>query len=53
MIACTASYAFFITIPQYWLQIWTESVGPSTTFYVSGYMFIAFMAWASTSMQMW
>ncbi|KAK8006062.1 ABC transporter [Apiospora marii] len=53
VVACTATYAFFITIPQYWLQMWTESGGASTTFYASGYLFIAFMAWASTSMQMW
>lgn len=51
--ACTATYAIFITIPQYWLQMWTESGLSSTKYYVSGYLLIAFMAWASTSMQMW
>ncbi|KAK8134988.1 hypothetical protein PG984_007000 [Apiospora sp. TS-2023a] len=53
LVACTATYALFITIPQYWLQMWTESGGTNTAYYVSGHLFIAFMAWASTSMQMW
>ncbi|KAK7978424.1 hypothetical protein PG988_005914 [Apiospora saccharicola] len=53
LVASTATYALFITIPQYWLQMWTESGGANTAYYVSGYLVIAFMAWASTSMQMW
>ena len=33
LITCTASFAFFITIPQYWLQLWTESSGSNTVFF--------------------
>ncbi|KAI1150041.1 ABC transporter-like protein [Nemania diffusa] len=53
LIANTAVYSFFITIPQYWLQLWTEVGGRSTWFYVSGYLFQSFMSWAITSIQMW
>ncbi|TGO85301.1 hypothetical protein BPOR_0410g00020 [Botrytis porri] len=53
LIACTASYAFFITIPQYYLQFWTESSGGNTLFWVLGFLFLSFMAWITTSIQMW
>ncbi|TGJ81726.1 hypothetical protein E0Z10_g7042 [Xylaria hypoxylon] len=45
-------YAFFITFPQYWLQLWTEA-GGSTWFYTTGYIFISIMSWASTCAQIW
>ncbi|KAI1820889.1 putative ABC transporter [Xylaria intraflava] len=53
LIACTVSYSFFITIPQYWLQLWTEVGGRNTAFYVCGFLFLSFMSWISTSTQMW
>ncbi|KAF7943713.1 uncharacterized protein EAE97_005783 [Botrytis byssoidea] len=53
LIAYTASYAFFITIPQYYLQLWTDSSGGDTVFYVSGFLFLSFMSWITTSFQMW
>jgi ATP-binding cassette subfamily C (CFTR/MRP) protein 1 len=53
LITCTASCAFFITIPQYWLQLWTDSSGRNTMFYVCGFLFLSFMSWISTSIQMW
>ncbi|KAF7939946.1 uncharacterized protein EAE98_000073 [Botrytis deweyae] len=53
IIACTAAYAFFITIPQYYLQFWTESDGGNTLFWVLGFLFLSFMSWITTSIQMW
>jgi ATP-binding cassette subfamily C (CFTR/MRP) protein 1 len=49
----TMIYAFFVIIPQYWLQLWTESGVGNSAFYVCGYLFLSTMAWASTSAQMW
>ncbi|ATZ47318.1 hypothetical protein BCIN_02g06110 [Botrytis cinerea B05.10] len=52
LIACTGTYAFFITIPQYYLQFWTESSSGNTLFWVLGFLFLSFMAWITTSIQM-
>jgi hypothetical protein len=52
LITSTVLYGFFITIPQYWLQLWTE-LGGNTAFYVGGYLFLSTMSWISTSIQMW
>ncbi|KAF5975510.1 major facilitator family transporter protein [Fusarium bulbicola] len=53
LIACTASYSFFVTFPQYWLQKWTESQGSQTTFYIVGYIILSLLAWAATNGSMW
>jgi len=53
LVATTSSYSFFVTTPQYWLQLWTESNGKSTAFYILGFLFLASMSWISTSAQMW
>ncbi|KAJ8131478.1 hypothetical protein O1611_g2147 [Lasiodiplodia mahajangana] len=53
LVATTSVYAFFITIPQYWLQLWTEFGGKNTGFYITGYLFLSFMSWSSTSLQVW
>ncbi|KAA8566279.1 hypothetical protein EYC84_008879 [Monilinia fructicola] len=53
LITCTATYSFFITIPQYYLQVWTNSSGSSTVSYVFGFLFLSFVSWISTSSQMW
>ncbi|KAF5253662.1 hypothetical protein FANTH_1353 [Fusarium anthophilum] len=53
LIACTASYSFFVTFPQYWLQKWTESPGPQMTFYIGGYIILSLLAWAATNGSMW
>ena len=50
---CTASYALFVTLPQYWLKLWTESDSDSTAYYIAGLLAIAFVAWASTSGTLW
>lgn len=51
--SCTASYSFFITIPQYWLQLWTESNGRNSVFYICGFLLLSTMSWTSTSVMMW
>ncbi|KAK0708156.1 putative ABC transporter [Lasiosphaeris hirsuta] len=48
-----AIYSFFIIIPQYWLQLWTESDGNNTAFYISGFLFLSFMSWLSTNGTLW
>ncbi|KAI0117845.1 putative ABC transporter [Nemania sp. FL0031] len=53
LVTTTSVYAFFITIPQYWLQLWTEAGGKNTGFYTTGYLFLSFMSWLSTSLQVW
>ncbi|KAI1297079.1 putative ABC transporter [Xylaria venustula] len=55
LVGCTASYSFFITIPHYWLNIWTsaEEHPGSMFFYVSGYLLLAFISWVSTDGTMW
>ncbi|KAF5584946.1 ABC transporter [Fusarium subglutinans] len=53
LIGCTASYSFFVTFPQYWLQKWTESPGSQTTFYIGGYIILSLLAWTATNGSMW
>ncbi|KAJ2990299.1 hypothetical protein NUW58_g3015 [Xylaria curta] len=53
LITTTAVYAFFITFPQYWLQLWTEESGKNIWFYTTGYIILSAISWASTSTQMW
>ena len=49
----TSSYSFFFTIPQYWLQLWTESSGSNTVFYTCGFLFLSVMSWSTTNGIMW
>ncbi|KXL50255.1 MAG: hypothetical protein FE78DRAFT_533189 [Acidomyces sp. 'richmondensis'] len=51
--ACTAAYSFFITIPQYWLRLWTESHNASTNYYACIYVLLAILAWTATNGTMW
>ncbi|KUJ08206.1 putative ABC transporter [Mollisia scopiformis] len=53
IIALTSSYSFFSTIPQYWLQLWTEDKGGHTVFYTCGLLLLALAAWSITSVMMW
>ncbi|RKK45575.1 hypothetical protein BFJ67_g8595 [Fusarium oxysporum f. sp. cepae] len=53
LLTCTASYSFFVTFPQYWLQKWTESPGSQTKFYIGGYLILSLLAWAATNGSMW
>ena len=49
----TATYSFFITVPQLWLKSWIESGVGSTLFYTCGYMLLSFISWSSTSATLW
>ncbi|KAG4260155.1 hypothetical protein FPRO03_01978 [Fusarium proliferatum] len=53
LLTCTASYSFFVTFPQYWLQKWTESPGSQTKFYIAGYLILSLLAWVATNGSMW
>ncbi|KAL2070754.1 hypothetical protein VTL71DRAFT_13780 [Oculimacula yallundae] len=53
LVATAISYLFFIIVPQYWLELWTDSSGKGTTFYILGFMFLSIMSWVSTSIQAW
>ncbi|AEO59860.1 hypothetical protein MYCTH_2308466 [Thermothelomyces thermophilus ATCC 42464] len=50
---CTASYSFFITLPQQWLKLWTESSGQNQVFYVLGFILLSLLSWTSTNGTMW
>lgn len=49
MMFCAASCAFFNTIPQYWLKLWTESSTASTALYTTVYLLLLLLAWLSTN----
>ncbi|KAK3388850.1 ABC transporter type 1, transmembrane domain-containing protein [Sordaria brevicollis] len=56
MVACTASYSFFLTFPQYWVNWWTQDAElddsankRGTLFYALGYSLLYLMAWISTN----
>ncbi|KAK3500859.1 hypothetical protein B0T13DRAFT_527250 [Neurospora crassa] len=55
MVACTASYSFFITFPQYWVKWWTQNdeldsaSKRDTVYYALGYALLYLMAWISTN----
>ncbi|TDZ49871.1 ABC transporter gloK [Colletotrichum trifolii] len=53
LLVCTATYSFFVTFPQYWLQKWTEAPASQTTFYITGYLIISFLSWVATNGSMW
>lgn len=50
VLAGTATYSVFITVPQLWLAAWTASSGTrSTAFYTLGYALMSLASWSSTS----
>ncbi|KAB5582239.1 putative ABC transporter [Coniochaeta sp. 2T2.1] len=53
VLAGTATYSFFITVPQLWIAAWTESGAHSTAFYTIGYMLLSSISWSSTSATLW
>ncbi|KAK4233232.1 P-loop containing nucleoside triphosphate hydrolase protein [Achaetomium macrosporum] len=50
--SCTVSYSLFVTLPQHWLKLWTESSGHGY-FYMCGFMCLSLISWASTNGTMW
>ncbi|KAH9897277.1 ABC transporter [Xylariomycetidae sp. FL2044] len=49
MVAFTASWSFFVTVPQYWLKWWTESGTEHSYTFIGGYIALALVAWISTN----
>lgn len=41
-------YSFFNTYTQFWLNLWTDSGSTNTIFYMTGYMLLLVLAYAST-----
>ncbi|KAI1842151.1 hypothetical protein JX266_011684 [Neoarthrinium moseri] len=52
-VSVTSMHSFCITVPQYWLRLWTESGNSHTAFYVGGYFLLSTVAWITTSTQAW
>lgn len=53
LVSDTSIYSFCITMPQYWLRLWTELGESSTSFYVIGYFCLSVVSWVTTSAQAW
>ncbi|KAI1326803.1 putative ABC transporter [Xylariaceae sp. FL0255] len=53
LVGSIAIYSIFITVPQYWLRLWTSSGADSTAFYVGGFLLISLTSWLFTSVQGW
>ncbi|KAJ6786175.1 hypothetical protein PWT90_00737 [Aphanocladium album] len=46
-------YAFFNTVPTYWIKYWADKDGSNTAIFALGYVLFAFLAWVGTSVNMW
>ncbi|KAH8596734.1 putative ABC transporter [Bisporella sp. PMI_857] len=53
LVSSTASYSFFIIVPQYWLQVWTESSNKGSSLYIYGFILLPIISWSSTNGIMW
>ncbi|KAI2473576.1 ABC transporter [Annulohypoxylon bovei var. microspora] len=53
MVACIASTSFFVTFPQYWVKIWTDSRSNDDWFFIGVYITLNFIAWVSTNGHAW
>ena len=53
LIGWAAAYAFFVSMPQLWLQLWTESEGADTWYYIAGFLALCICALASTHGTIW
>ncbi|KAL7629149.1 hypothetical protein AAE478_000668 [Parahypoxylon ruwenzoriense] len=49
MMTCNASYSFFITFPQYWIKVWTDSNSRNDWLFIGGYIALNLVAWISTN----
>ncbi|KAI1772542.1 putative ABC transporter [Hypoxylon cercidicola] len=52
LVGWTAAYAFFVSVPQLWLRLWTESED-NTWYYITGFLLICIFALASTHGTIW
>lgn len=53
MVSCTVMISFFITFPQYWLKLWTDSDLSNDWIFIGGYIALNLAAWLCTNGQMW
>ncbi|KAI1414778.1 ABC transporter [Hypoxylon sp. FL1857] len=53
MVACTALCSSFVTLPQYWLKLWTDSSSSNDWFFIGGYIVLYLIAWIGTNGIMW
>ncbi|KAI1135027.1 ABC transporter [Hypoxylon sp. FL0543] len=53
MVACTALCSSFVTFPQYWLKLWTDSSSTNDWAFIGGYIGLYLIAWVSTNGIMW
>ncbi|KAI1383398.1 ABC transporter [Hypoxylon trugodes] len=53
LLICNASCSFFVTFPQYWLKMWTDSKSNDEWIYIGGYIALALISWFSTNGIMW
>ncbi|ETS86194.1 hypothetical protein PFICI_00022 [Pestalotiopsis fici W106-1] len=53
LVCDTSIYSFCITMPQYWLRLWTEVGNSTTTYYIMGYICFSVVSWVTTSAQAW
>ncbi|OTB18548.1 hypothetical protein K445DRAFT_315377 [Daldinia sp. EC12] len=53
MVASITSTSFFVTFPQYWLKLWTDSRSNNEWIFIGGYIALYLIAWISTNGIMW
>ncbi|XXG94847.1 hypothetical protein Hte_001106 [Hypoxylon texense] len=53
MASCTSLYSFFITFPQFWLKMWTDSSSSNNWGFILGYVALNVMAWVTTMGGVW
>ncbi|KAL7951361.1 P-loop containing nucleoside triphosphate hydrolase protein [Trichoderma barbatum] len=53
LLGCSASYSFGMFFPQYLLKWWTEGSQDKSTYYMVGYLSLAFLAWSATNGSTW
>lgn len=50
---CVALHTFFITFPQYWLKMWTDSSSSDNWLFIGVYIALNVMAWVFTMGNVW
>ncbi|KAI1805949.1 P-loop containing nucleoside triphosphate hydrolase protein [Daldinia bambusicola] len=53
MVTSIVTCSFFVTFPQYWLKLWTDSRSSNEWLFIGGYVALYLIAWISTNGIMW
>ncbi|KAJ8127367.1 hypothetical protein O1611_g6267 [Lasiodiplodia mahajangana] len=53
LVGWAAAYAFFVSVPQLWLKMWTESQGNNAGYYIMGFLLLCILALVSTHGTIW